>query len=306
VRSSKGDRVALLVLLIGVALIALLRPGLAAQEGRLRDGRDPYLLPPPEQTVVMSLGYRAAAADLIFGHVLVAAGIHLTEKRLFEFAGDYLATINALDPKFRDPYRYADAILTVQTVEVPEEMYRQARELLLRGTRELPFDQDLHLSAGQYLAYLAPQWLKDPKEGAAYKQEGARLLARACELVGSNENAPHHCVTAARLLGDAGNEAAAQAFLERFLMVVDDPELRQLAQMKLDRLRGGGEMSEQRKRYERMLELWRLDLPFVSRLEINSLGPRFEPAGCAGLARSTAEECASTFRDRLNRNHVSP
>jgi hypothetical protein len=250
----------------------------------------------------MSLGDRAALADLIFGPVLVAVGLHMSAKRLFEFAGHYLETINELDPKFRDPYRYADAILTLQTVKVPEDMYRQARAILQRGTRELPYDQDLHLSAGQYLAYLAPNWLTNPQEIEEYRQEGARLLARACELVGSNENVPYHCVTAASLYSAAGNEAASQAFLERFLVVVDDPQVRRLAQAKLERIIGSDPREGQR-RYQRMIELWQADLPFSPRAEMAALGPRFDPAACAGLARAGQAGCATSFRDSLSSDH---
>jgi hypothetical protein len=249
----------------------------------------------------MSLGYRSALADLIFGHVLVGVGIHLSEKRLFEFAGHYIETINTLDPKFRDPYRYADAVMTLQAVKVPEDTYRHARDIILRGARELPFDQDLHLSGGQYLAYLAPSWLSNPAEAEEFRQQGARLLARACELAGSNENVPYHCVTAALLYSEAGNHAASKAFLERLLMVVDDPAIRQLAEAKLDQLRGGAELSEAQKRYRQLVELWRADLPFVTRGAINALGPRFEPAACAGLFRAGEEACETSFRDRLSR-----
>jgi hypothetical protein len=249
----------------------------------------------------MSLGYRAAAADLIFGHVLVAVGIHMTEKRLFEFAGHYLETINELDPKFRDPYRLSDAILTLQTVRVPEEMYRQARAIVLRGTRELPYDQELHLSGGQFLAYLASSGLTNPREIEAFRQEGARLLARACELIGTNENVPYHCITAAMLYSEAGNRAASQAFLERFLTVVDDPSLRRLAEAKLAQL-GASSQSESQRHYQRLLELWQPDLPFVTRVEINSLGPRFDPAACAGLARAGSAECGTSFREALSRS----
>ena len=60
--------------------------------------------------VALSLGYRAALADLLLAKVMVAAGTHLLEKRLFEFAPDYLDTINALDPKLRDAIRDALAL----------------------------------------------------------------------------------------------------------------------------------------------------------------------------------------------------
>jgi len=299
VRWSRSDLFSALTLGLGVLAIGALRAPLAQQFQGITAKHDVYLLPPPDQTVVMSLGYRSAAADLIFGHVMVAAGLHLAEKRLFEFAGPYLETINELDPKFRAPYRYADAIITLQSVEVPEEMHRQARRIVLRGTRELPYDQELWSTAGQFLAYLAPGRLKDPAEAEAFRQEGARLMAHACELVGSNETIPYQCITAATLFSNAGNVAASRAFLERFLEVVDDPELRKMAERKLASLAGGAAESERQLRAQRFSRAWRDDLPFVSRAAITAIGPRFDAAACAGLRTSAGTDCATSFRDLL-------
>lgn len=290
-RWNKGDWPALLTLGLGVLILALTRPQLVEAHHRITSKHDAYLLPPAEQTRLMSLGYRAALADLIFGHVLVSAGIHLSEKRLFEFADLYLEAVTELDPKFRDPYRYSDALLTLQSVRVPEETYRKARKLLLRGTEAFPYDQALWASAGQFLAYLAPGQLSDPNEANDFKRDGARLLARACELIGKNDTIPHHCVTAAALFSEAGNNASAQAFLEKLLVVSDDPEIRALAQAKLAAMG----VKAHTQRFE---QLRREDLPFVSHEGFAALGPRFDPAACAG--KSAADEaCATSFRERL-------
>jgi hypothetical protein len=280
-----------------VLLVARARGPLLEANERAATARDVYALPPPEQTLVLSLGYRAAAADLIFGHVLVGAGTHLSEKRLFEFAGDYLQTVNALDPKFRAPYRYADGIITLQAVKVPDSMLRQARDILLRGTRELPYDQELWNSAGQYLAYLAPGWLSDPTEARAFREEGARLLVRACELIGMNDQIPHNCITAAALFSNAGDKAATRDFLTRLLDVIDDPGLRALAEGRLQQLDGESAVLQSRSRLERFNRLRAADLPFSPRTELQALGPRFDPASCAGKPPPPGDEhCSTSFR----------
>jgi hypothetical protein len=293
VKWNSADWRAIAALSLGLLVLVEQRAKLAEAHQRVTAEHDVYLLPGPTQTKALSLGYRAAVADLIFGHVLVAAGIHLGQKRLFEFADLYLETINELDPKFRDPYRYADAILTLQSVPVPEEMYRKARRLLLRGTREFPYDQALWASAGQFLAYLAPGQLKNPTEATEFRQEGARILARACELIGTNENIPYHCVTAASLFSEMGNRAAAQASLEKLLIVSDDPELRSMARGQLAAM---GIQAHA----ERFEQLKKDDLPFVSHSGLAALGPRFDPAACAGKrSRAPDDPCATTFRERL-------
>jgi len=300
VRWSKPDFVALAVLASGLLLMSLERAPLAQTFSKLVNKNDVYVLPAPPQVVTMSLGYRSALADLIFGHMLVSAGIHTSEKRWFEFGAAYIDAINELDPKFRAPYRFADAILTLQTVEVPERSYDDARRILLRGTRELPYDQELWSSAGQFLAYLAPHQLRDPKKQAEFRQDGARLLARACELVGHNETIPYHCLTAAALFGDAGNVAAERAFLERVLSVSDDPEQRLLAEARLRKLQGADAQAELVARALRFEQIWRADLPFVSRAEMAALGPGFDPARCAGkLGTPPGDACTTSFRERL-------
>jgi hypothetical protein len=308
VKWSSSDLVHALVAALAITLVGGLRAPLADTLSRnQRKGVDAAVLPPPEHSVVMSLGYRSAMADLLFSHVLVSAGLHLQEKRLFELAPQYMDTINALDPKFRDGYRFADAIITLQTVKVPTEMYRRARLILERGTRELPFDQELWLSAGQFLAYLAPAQLETEAEREQWRQEGARYLARACELVGSNENIPYHCVTAAALYSDGGNIAASRAFLEKLLLVVDDPELRAIAERKLATLVTDAERSAARERAQRFERAWREDLPFVSRAAMSALGPHFDPFGCAGAGvarRGTT--CATSFRSKLSTRADEP
>lgn len=292
-RWSKADLLPVVALALGVGLFSFERARLAAEHHGITAKRDVYVLPPKDQAVALSLGYRAALADLIFGHVLVSAGVHLSEKRLFEFAAPYLETVNELDPKFRDPYRYSDAIITLQTVPVPQAAFRQARAILLRGTRELPYDQQLWAAAGQFLAYLAPPQLHDPAEQAAFRQEGARLMARACELIGSNENIPYNCITAAKFFTDAGNREASTALLQKLLVVSDDPEIREMANSKL------AAMGEQAHTL-RFEQAWREDLSFVSHALMATLGPRFDPAACAGkLDDSRDVGCTTSFRDRF-------
>lgn len=293
-RWNRADWTALAAFGVGLLLLSGSRAKLADAYRRITAQHDTYLLPPAAQTRALSLGYRAAAADLLFAHVVVSAGVHLSEKRLFEFGDRYLETINELDPTFRDPYRFADAILTLQSVVVPQEMYRKARQLVLRGTRQFPDDQALAASAGQFLAYLAPNQLKDPAEAEQFRQDGARLLARACELIGSNDSIPYHCVTAARLFSEAGNRAASQAVLQKLRVVSDDPEIRAFANAQLAAMG----VQAQAQRFEQLL---RADLPFVSHTAFAALGPRFDPAACAGGQRRqpTDDVCATRFRERL-------
>jgi len=265
---------------------------------RIKSRADVYALPPPDQTYVASLGYRSALADLIFGHVLVSYGLHFQEKHRFEFVGDYLDTIVRLDPKFRDPYRFADTLLTLQPETPPQESYRRARRIQEQGLRELPYDQELWDTSGQFLAYLAPAWLSDADEKAEFRRSGAQKLLRACELIGQNDALPFHCITAANLLTEQGDHDALNQrsqFLVRVANMSDDPELQDLANNYLRRTSGAQEADRAAARAARFNAAWKQDMPFVPRTEIHALGPRFDSAACSGISPTTRSECSSSW-----------
>jgi hypothetical protein len=298
--SGRARAFGVLLCALSMFAIARLRSPLLAHFDTVQLKSDDYLLPPTEQTVSASLGYRSALADLIYAHVLVSYGIHFQEKHNFEFVGSYLDTVNALDPKFRDPYRFADTLLTLQPSPVGVRSYRKARQILERGLQALPYDTELWSSAGQFMAYIAPQRLTDQAEVAEWRLEGARKLARACELVGNNENVPYHCINAATLLSEAGEQAAVKTFLEKVLLVNDDPEIRGLANAALMMSSSAAARQTNQDleaRASRLQLVWGKDLPFVTRSALFVLGPHTDPATCAGLSRPDSISCASSWRD---------
>jgi hypothetical protein len=293
--SSARDLLAWGLVLLGVVGIAQERGPLAKDFHGLRMRADVYALPPADQTYVASLGYRSALADLILGHVLVSYGLHFQEKRLFEYVGDYLETIIRLDPKFRTPYILADTLLTLEPEAPPQEFYRKARRIQDRGLQEFPGDQELWNTSGQFLAYLAPSYLTDVDEKTEYRREGARRLMRACELIGSNDNIPYHCITAANLLSEQGNREAMRQFLERMANTSDDPKIQELASGYLRKVVGVEEAERAAARAARFNTAWKADLPFVPRSEIHALGPDFDSAACAGVSVNPMPGCATSW-----------
>ena len=286
----------------GAALLALAVLGIGHTRGPLaaiythaKVTSDPYLLPSVDQTYVASLGYRSALADLIYGHVLVSYGLHFQDGRLFEHVGEYLDVINRLDPKFRAPYWFADTLLTLQPKPPPEAFYRKARQIQERGLAELPYDQELFSAAGQFMAYLAPTRLSDPAEQQEYKRAGARYLMQACNLLGSNDAIPYHCVTAARLLNLDDQRDAAQKMLERLLTVSDDPAIQELAMGYLKGMVGKQAQAVVEARQQRFRAKRTADLAFSPRVEAAALGPGFDTAACAGPAKAASADCASSW-----------
>jgi tetratricopeptide (TPR) repeat protein len=282
--------------LLCAASIQSSRGALVNRFSVLREKHDTYALPPPDQTVVMSLGYRSAVADLIYAHTLVAYGLHFGEKRRFEHAKDYLSTVMTLDPTFAQPYLYADTLLVLQPVPPREEDYLAARELLRRGTQALPFHQRVWFTAGQFLAYLAPQSLEDRALAEEFRQEGAQLLAKACELATDNANIPYHCIAAASLLNKSGKRDALIQMLTRTLAVNDDPEVREKALAALSRWVGEEEHDAYQRRALAFEREWQGDLPHVSKERLLLLGRRVALYECAGPDRAFQAECVHSWK----------
>jgi tetratricopeptide (TPR) repeat protein len=281
-------------------IIQALRPGLAADVSRAKTRRDVYALPSPTQAKAMSLGYRSALAELIFAHVLVDSGLHLQQKRRFDTLNAYLRTVIELDPKYPTPYRLADTLLTFQAGKPLLKNYSDAKEILVRGMRELPFDQELHLTAGQFMAYLAAPRITElagADEAARWRLDGARALARSCELIGRNESIPYHCITAAKLFEGAGEREAVKTFLQKVLAVNDDENVRALALGYLGRALGRAEEEEAKLRFGDLDNLKKSDLPFVSKNRYLLLTPPTDVLSCVGDLSNSRAECATSFAD---------
>lgn len=296
-RAGASELVAVAVMLVAMTAIGFTRTRLVDRLRGVRAASDVYALPSPEQTVVLSLGWRSALADLIFSTTLVSYGLHIQEKRRFEFVANYFETVNELDPKFRTPYRYADTVLTLGAVKPREVDYLRAREILERGMREFPLDAELWTQAGQFMAYLAPQAFSDDAVRKEWRLAGARRMARACELVGNNEALPFHCITAATLLSKAGEREATIQFLERVLTVVDDPEVRGIALSYLQKTVTESERDRVQWRSERFSDAWREDLSFVSKGELLVVGPPLDVARCAGRSGDPDSGCFASWLD---------
>jgi tetratricopeptide (TPR) repeat protein len=293
--------VALACVLVGGTGVAWLRPGLAADYHRVHTLGDVYALPSPEQTVVLSLGYRAALADYLFAHVLVSYGLHVQERERFEFAGNYFDVVNALVPTFRTPYQLADTVLTLQSKPARVQDYEKARQVLERGMVALPYDGEIWLTAGQFIAYLAPGHLGSRERDESWRKDGARVLSRACELVGTNESLPYQCITAASILSEQGEREALIRMLERFIAVnQQNPEQRDFAIKVLGKYGDAQRMEQARDRFERFRVRWHADLPFVGVDTELVVGPPFEPFACAGQSavsvRGGRPDCATTWR----------
>jgi hypothetical protein len=291
------------LVLASAAAIGAVRGPLASVHQRVKEQSDVYVLPPPEQVVTLSLGYRSALLDLLWAHVLVSQGLHTFERRRFENLSLFLDSINELEPTFREPYLLADALYTFQGFAPSHAEVLKARAVMERGSRELPYDGQIWLSLGQFVAFIAPgSYLTDEAEAEQWRLDGARMLARAAELGGENANITWQTLGAARIFRRAGERDAEIRLRLRALAVTDDPELQERLRRELGKL-----LSEEQKEVSidldrRLVDLWQRDLPFIPRPMMLLLGPPVEPARCAGPGHDRDPACAFTWRSWAERH----
>ncbi len=285
----------------GALIIAAVRSPAEATRASTKETGETYPLPPRDELLFLSMGYRAAAADLAWAHVLVTQGLRLGERRRFETVTRYLDAVMTLDPSFREPYRLADTLTTMQTVSATAEDVRVVRRLLERGVEQFPNDAELWLNLGQFVTWIAPaSYLDavDPEEAQRWRREGAAYLARAAELGSEDATIAWRAIGGVRQLHKAGELAATARFIERALAVTEDAELREHLGKQLAALQGDQAARKQRVRRQRFEEVWRGTYPTVPLSAVHAAGPPFDPAACAGGAVAPdAEEvlCATTW-----------
>jgi hypothetical protein len=290
---------------------AALRAQLPARElhATLRDGEDANLLPPPPHMVVLSLGYRAALADLLWARTLILNGTRLQERRRFDGNVPLLDIINELDPTWRDPYRLADTLVTLQVKTAPLDQVRAVRRVLERGVRERPYDAGLWLVLGQFVGWIAPPaYFEDrPEEADAWRRAGAGYMARAAELGAADPSIQWQVIGAQRLFADLGQAERGVEMLLSMLATTDDPELRAELEARLDaqlkRRKLGQEerrVTEYRARRDAFERLAREHYPGANGVRSRLLGFPTDRAACAGDSvgrTASGKACASSWRD---------
>jgi len=268
-----------------------------------KEQKDAYLLPPPEHLVVMSLGHRAALADVLWASLLVNEGLRLSEKRRFDISIEYLDAINELDPKWRDPYKLTDSLVTMQAKASPLDQIYAVRRILERGTRERPNDAELWLILGEFVAFIAPSsyFENDAEEAERWRNEGVEYLARAAELAPSNANISWQTLGGARIYAKMGRIDRAVEMYTTILATTDDPELHDRIESQLaDIYRVKHVESAQlygQVRRKRFQELIAERYPGLSVGMASLLGQPRDAALCAGGARAaagTSPACAGT------------
>jgi hypothetical protein len=70
-----------------------------------------FAAPAPALLRIMALGHERALARLLWSRARVAHGACFARRQRFEGAAPYVDAVRALDPSFREPYRYVEAFV---------------------------------------------------------------------------------------------------------------------------------------------------------------------------------------------------
>ena len=273
----------------GTALVALgllVVAALSLVEAQRPDHRraaELAFLPKGEYLKVAVLGYRQAAADLIW----IKAVQHLGERK--PSAQSYLWAYHAadvltdLDPKFAMAYQSVGTILGVWA-----ERPKESIAILTKGMQHNPTVWELPFYVGYVYFYV----LNQPGDAAKYFQI-------ASELPGAPEYLPR---LAARMTVEGGDHDAALEFLQRLYAQTTDERLREGLQrraLEVQAERGIRQLEEAVRRYAKRFGKGPKKLEdlvargILSELPVEPLGGRYELDAARGTVTGTG------LRERL-------
>ena len=285
-----------LVFLAGVLGVARTQPKLASAFRVVREHDEVFALPPPAQLHAATLGWNAAAVDLLWASLLVDYGIHWSEHREMKTVPLYIDTILELDPAYEPVYRFADTMLVYRPLQGTAEDARLARAYLERGTSMRPDPARSYLQLGQFLAFIAPSFLSDPDEAKRWRKEGATALGRAVEFGAE----PDEALAASTLLERAGSPREALRYLQRAYAFTEHPSMADVHEAvgrKLAALEARAMVDAADATAKAIDKKWKSTLPFVGRDLFLLVGPVVDVYRCAGLASADDPACARDWAD---------
>jgi hypothetical protein len=289
-RGRLHDMLGIVIVLVGILALTVIQPRLAERVKKVKALDDVSALPPPKQLRVMALGYKQSTVDLLWAKLIVEWGLAHHEKRSFPDLPRYIDAILEIEPDFPTIYTFVDTLIVYGPTLGTADDARTARRYLKRGTEARPYDPEVWLHYGQFSAFLAPAFLKDPAEIDEFRKEGALALMRAVELGGD----PDRSLSANSILKKTGGEKSARRdHLRRAIALTDDPEQRRNLLFQLSQVEDmpGGE--EDVEIVEREL---RRRFPSVSRSLGLLVGPARNAAACAGPASFDLKRCPRDWK----------
>jgi hypothetical protein len=298
--SSLGAVLAMMAAAVGVART---QPDLAKTAHDVKERDEVYALPPPTQLRVATLGWESAAVDLLWKDLLIAYGTHWQEKREFTAGPSYVDAILELEPDYFPAYKYAGTLLAYRPLQGTEDDVRKVRAFLERGTHERPGDSRVWMEYGQFIAFIAPSFLKNDAEKAAWRKDGALAIGQAVELGADADMS----LAAASMLSKAGETQAAIRYLRQAYAFTEHPSMSAVHHAigeRLAMLQARAQLAAEDAAVQAIDARWQRELPYFSRDQYLLLGPARDATRCSGLdgyggAGCERAECCREWSDIL-------
>jgi hypothetical protein len=274
----------------GAIGVGALQPRLARTVRSIKQRDDVYALPPPAQLHAATLGWDAAAVDLLWAKLLVEYGTHWSEHRELKDVGKYADAILELEPSYAPLYRTIDTMLAYRPMQGTEEDVRAARRYLERGAAARKDDAELRLEYGQFLAFIAPSFLHDAAERDAWRRDGAAAIGEAVELGADADRA----LSAASILSQTGATAEAIHYLERAYAFTEHPSMAEVHEAigrKLASLQATAVAHAADDAARAIDDRWKRELPYVPRDRFLLMGPVPDTLRCTGIDGYGAGPC---------------
>jgi hypothetical protein len=232
---------------------------------------DRYYLPPAHWLPLMSLGFRAALADLIWCRSLVYFGEEMVHKGAIKYAFDYTDAVLALDPDFRSAYVWIGTASVYRGgVDAHADGLRASR-YLKRATARWPNDGDLHWRYGGYLRFeLAPHLPEGPERERLISLSAPHLAVAASLGAGP----PWLALNSSALLVSVGQTEQAIRHLEEVYGTVQDENTKAVIEERLTALRSQAFVEALRAVNEEFEGERRSSYPYLTSALFMLVGPR--------------------------------
>ncbi len=258
-------------ILVAVAALGGARFAREAAGARTDSTAEPYA-PSPTSAPLVTLGFREAAADLLWIRLTgYFGGPDSTSKGVAAL----VEAIVALDPRYHRPYEYGARAITIALSGVDQRSYLRALKVLERGIAEFPDDWKLPYLAGQI--YTQDLVTDDPNQRREWDERGTLLTESAIRKPG----APQQAATwVAFMRTKLGQRDRAIKDLRELLLITRDERARKDMIEKLSSLQDSdsselaAEVFEQRKLFD---SKWHHDRPAITPSMYILLGPRIVP-----------------------------
>jgi len=176
-----------------------------------------------------SLGHQHTIADYYFLDAIQYLGEPKNKDEEYRWLYPMLNIITELDPRYGTPYRWGGVVLPLFNGKEWVNI-REANELLEKGIRNMPKEDERYWQLPFYLGYNAMAFERDYKKAGDY-------MAMASKYVKGIAYPRYLALLATRLYASAGDPDAGLRFAEEAYMAERDPDIKKELEKRIKELR---------------------------------------------------------------------